>query len=81
MIVPHEQISPAALRGLIEEFITREGTDYGSEEMTLAAKVEQVASQLASGEVVVVYDAASETVNLMPRRDWEAGDWAQVTDS
>lgn len=29
MIVPYEKLSPEALRGLIEEFVTRPGTDTG----------------------------------------------------
>ena len=69
MIVPHNQISPAALQGLIEEFITREGTDYGAEEFSLAQKVEQVQQQMERGEVVVVFDITSESVSLLNRRD------------
>ncbi|HWV15953.1 MAG TPA: YheU family protein [Cellvibrio sp.] len=69
MIIPHQQISPEALRGLVEEFITREGTDYGLEEFSLAQKVQQVERQLARGEVVVVFDTASESVSLLTRQD------------
>lgn len=69
MIIPHQQISPEALRGLVEEFITREGTDYGQEEFSLAQKVQQVERQLARGEVVVVFDTASESVSLLTRQD------------
>lgn len=69
MIVPHDQISPAALQGLIEEFITREGTDYGAEEFSLAQKVEQVQQQMERGDVVVVFDFTSESVSLLNRRD------------
>jgi uncharacterized protein len=29
MMIPHRMLSPEALRGVIEAFITREGTDYG----------------------------------------------------
>lgn len=69
MIVPHHQISPDALQGLIEEFITREGTDYGAQEFSLAEKVQQVQQQLERGDVVVVFDAATESVSLLSRRD------------
>jgi uncharacterized protein YheU (UPF0270 family) len=30
MIIPHRMLSPDALRGVIEAFVTREGTDYGT---------------------------------------------------
>lgn len=67
MIIPFERISPDALQGLVEEFITREGTDYGWEEVTLATKVEQVKQQLRRGEVVIVFDPTSESVSLLTK--------------
>jgi len=69
MIIPYQQLSPEALRGLIEAFITREGTDYGWEEISLASKVAQVKRQIEAGEVVIVFDSASESVSLLPRRE------------
>jgi uncharacterized protein YheU (UPF0270 family) len=39
MIIPHWMLSPDALRGVIEAFVTREGTDYGAQEVPLATKV------------------------------------------
>lgn len=69
MIIPYQQVSPDALRGLIEEFITREGTDYGWEETSLERKVQQVQAQLERGDVVIVFDAATESVSLLPERD------------
>jgi uncharacterized protein YheU (UPF0270 family) len=71
MIIPYEQLSSDALQGLIEEFITREGTDYGIEEVSLTTKVEQVKNQLQRREVVVVFDSASESVTILSRRDAE----------
>jgi uncharacterized protein YheU (UPF0270 family) len=69
MIIPHQQISADALQGLIEEFITRDGTDYGLEETPLASKVTQVRRQIEAGDVVIVFDAATESVSLLPRRE------------
>lgn len=71
MIIPYEQISSDALQGLIEEFITREGTDYGEEEIPLSVKVKQIQQLLRRGEVVVVFDTASESVSILTRRDAE----------
>lgn len=67
MIIPHEQLSADALRGLMEEFITREGTDYGWE-TSLERKVEQVRAQIERGDVVIVFDPATETVSLLSRQ-------------
>ncbi|WP_323815524.1 YheU family protein [Cellvibrio sp. NN19] len=71
MIIPYEQISSDALQGLIEEFITREGTDYGVEEVSLSTKVEQIKQQLKRREIVVVFDPATESVSILSRRDAE----------
>lgn len=69
MIIPPQFLSTEALQGLIEEFITREGTDYGWEEVPLSTKVEQVRRQIERGDVVIVFDTASETVSLLTRQD------------
>ncbi len=71
MIIPIEQISREALHGLIEEFITREGTDYGVAEISLDDKVQQVSKQLADGEVLVIFDAATESANLMTKYQYQ----------
>lgn len=71
MIIPYQRLSPEALQGLIEEFITREGTDYGWEEIPLGTKVLQVRSQLERGDIVIVFDEKTESVSLLPKRDAE----------
>lgn len=68
VIVDPGDLSPDALRGLIEEFITREGTDYGFREKDLEEKVEDVERQLRSGEARIVYDLVEERANIVPRR-------------
>jgi uncharacterized protein YheU (UPF0270 family) len=67
VVVPHMSLSAEALRGVIEEFVTREGTDYGVQEHSLARKHDQVAQQLEAGEVVIVFDVESESVSLIRR--------------
>lgn len=69
MIIPYEQLSSEALQGLIEEFITREGTDYGEEEIPLNVKVEQIKQLLKRRDVVVVFDVATESASILLRKD------------
>lgn len=69
MIIPHEQINPDTLTALIEEFVTREGTDYGESDTQLSTKVAQVLAQLKSGSVVIVYDSETQSCNLLPSDD------------
>ncbi len=63
--VPYAELKPATLRALIEEFVSRDTTDYGERERTLEDKVEDVMRQLRRGEVRIVFDAASDTVNIV----------------
>ena len=64
-----EQLSPGALRGLVEEFVTREGTDYGGGDWSLEDKVAQVFRQLNSGEARIVFDLESESASIVTRDD------------
>ena len=67
LLIPHEQLSTDALQGLVEEFVTRDGTDYGAQEATLDAKIRQVGQQLQRGEVVIVFDEDTETTSVVTR--------------
>ena len=75
MKIPHQDLSTEALQSLVEEFVTRDGTDYGDSETSLEQKSRQVIRQLDKGEVVILFDAATESCNIV--RKYEAKD---VTD-
>ena len=62
-------LSPDALRGLVEEFVTRNGTDYGVTERGLEEKIAQVTAQLRSGEARIVFDPETETANIVMARE------------
>ena len=66
--VPHGRLASEVLRRLIEEFVTRDGTDYGDAEKDLEEKVADLARALERGEVVIVYEAESGTINVVPKR-------------
>ena len=72
MIVPPEKLDPSTLRSLLESFIHREGTDYGDRELDLREKLQNLQTQLARGEVVIVYDEASCSVNILRRAQYQA---------
>jgi len=67
MIIPWKELDPVTLNNLIEAFVLREGTDYGEQERSLEQKVKDVHRQLLSGEAVLVWSELHETVNIMPR--------------
>ena len=65
MRIPYTALEPDTLIRLIEEFVTREGTDYGHTDHALDTKVAQVKRQLERGEALIVFDAASATCHIV----------------
>ena len=65
--IPIERLSADALDGLIEEFVTRDGTDYGAQERTLEQKKSAIVRQLERGDLVIVFDADSESCNIVSK--------------
>jgi uncharacterized protein YheU (UPF0270 family) len=63
--VPYTELSPEALRGVIESFVLREGTEYGERDVALEDKVSQITRQLRRGEAQILFDPDSETIDLV----------------
>ncbi len=64
MLIPYTKLSEKALKAIIEEYITREGTEYGVKEYTFEQKIEQIRQQLLQGEIKINFDTETETCNL-----------------
>ena len=64
--VPHRELTAEGLRGLVEAFVNREGTDYGLRERSLDEKVADVLRQLERGEACILFDPQSKSVNIAP---------------
>lgn len=62
--VPSSELSAATLQALVETFVLREGTEYGLQDVPLATKVAQVLRQLQRGEARIVFDPATESVDI-----------------
>ncbi|WP_136810742.1 YheU family protein [Desulfosediminicola flagellatus] len=67
--IPYDQLSQEALKGVIEEFVTRNGTDYGEAQIPLETKIAQVLIQLKSKEAFIVFDHDSETATILHKDD------------
>ena len=65
VVIPHGELSAAALRGVVESFVLREGTEYGAQDVSLAQKVAEVMRQLERGEAQVIFDPVSESVDIV----------------
>jgi uncharacterized protein len=68
IVVPHGELSPDALNGVIESFVLREGTDYGERDVDFATKVMQVRRQLERREAEIVFDPNTESIDIVMRR-------------
>ena len=68
-IIPVNKLSSHALKGVIEEFISRNGTDYGAIEASLETSFMQVKSKLKDGSAVLVFDDETETTNIFMADD------------
>lgn len=67
--VDHRALRPDTLRRLVEEFVTRDGTDYGEVEAPLEARVTAALAGLDRGEVVIAYDPATSSATIVFARD------------
>jgi len=67
MQIPHDRLEATTLRALIIDFVTRDGTDYGESETTLDTKIQRVQAQLKKGSIGIVFDAESESFDILTR--------------
>ena len=63
--IPHRDLSEAALRGVVESFVLREGTDYGQRDYSLEEKIAAVMRQLDRGEARIVFEPETGTVSIV----------------
>jgi len=68
VLIDHRTLGPDTLRALVEDFVTRDGTDYGETEVPLERRVRNVLAQLDSGRASVSFDPESGTVTVVVNR-------------
>ena len=66
MIIPWQELSKEALDNIIEQFVLREGTDYGEQEVAFCEKVAQVYTMLNSNKAVLIYSELHDSVDIKP---------------
>ena len=69
--VPRDKLSDEIIDALIEEFVLREGTDYGAQEISLDKKKEQVRKQLDREDIRIVFDFATATPTLVTMQEFK----------
>ena len=65
--VPPQRLDADVLQALLQEYASRDGTDYCEREASLAEKVTQLRAQLDRGEIAILFATESETWDLLPR--------------
>ncbi|QEG21074.1 YheU family protein [Mariniblastus fucicola] len=63
MKIPHTQVSAEALRAIVEEFVTRDGTDYTH----VAQRISDVYGLLKTGDAELHFDAETNSCNIVMR--------------
>ncbi|WP_145075476.1 YheU family protein [Aureliella helgolandensis] len=65
MQISHTLLSPIALRAIVQEFVTRDGTDHSPEE----ARITTVMRQLQDGGLELHYDPETQSCNIVSHGD------------
>jgi uncharacterized protein YheU (UPF0270 family) len=68
VLIPASLLEADTLTRLIEDFVTREGTDNG-DDTPLQTRVQRVRRALDKGEAVIVFDPESQQCQLALKRD------------
>ena len=68
MLIPYDQLEADTLTRLIEDFVTRDGTDNG-DETPLETRVLRVRHALSKGRAVIFFDLESQQCQLMLKHD------------
>lgn len=70
--IPIEALEEETLLRMLQDFVTRDGTDYGLVETALETKIQQVRTALQNGRAVIVYDESSETFTILTKEEAKA---------
>ena len=62
MRIPHLLLTPGALRAIVEEFVTRDGTDHSAIEQ----RIESVLGELDVGRAELRFEQETATCNIVP---------------
>ena len=62
ILIPPDRLEPAALRSVVEEFVTRDGTELSDVE----GKVAEVLALLRAGCAELWFDPETRSCNILP---------------
>ncbi|PJG83652.1 YheU family protein [Caviibacterium pharyngocola] len=70
MIIPWQELEAETLQNIVESFILREGTDYGSEELSLEQKTTKLLDEIRQGRALIVWSELHESIDIKNKMDF-----------
>lgn len=69
--IPWQDLAEDTFLALVEEYVTRDGTDYGEQETAATKKVDQVVAGIKNKKFVIVYEQEAESVHIVTLPQWQ----------
>ncbi|MFT2110292.1 YheU family protein [Marinomonas sp. 2405UD68-3] len=66
-LIPHDSLESETLQSILEDVVTRDGTDYGSYDLTVEQKVAKAQALLKSKHAFLLFDTDSETIKILSK--------------
>lgn len=70
MIIPWQNLDPITLDNIAESIVLREGTDYGTEEISLSRKKQQLLTKIRNGDAVIVWSELHESIDIKDKMEF-----------
>ncbi|TYL48464.1 YheU family protein [Marinomonas sp. IMCC 4694] len=64
-LIPYDSLAAETLEAILDDIVSREGTDYGDYDLTVEQKREQALRYLKCGDAVLLFDTESETIKMV----------------
>lgn len=66
-LIPYDSLGKDTLETILDDIVSREGTDYGDYDLSSEQKRQQALNALKSGSAVLLFDTESETIKMVPK--------------
>ena len=69
VVIPIATLAGETLRRIVDDLVTRDGTDYGAIEKTAEQKATALVRLLERGEAHLVFDPATESIGVLTSQE------------
>ncbi|MBR7888655.1 YheU family protein [Marinomonas sp. A79] len=64
-LIPYDSLAADTLNAILDDIVSRDGTDYGDYDLSMVQKREQALRYLKTGDAVLLFDTESETIKMV----------------